>query len=133
MGGLEAAFYFCPIRGVSKEEMLLFRRHGFQIVIAQSVKEGEDRVDQSMEAIGRLLLKNPDIGTIMILSEDRDFSDLVSFGIGNGKKVPQFRVDIYQGVLRSTDYTDTIPIPTKSGEIIALTKRPRTVWQRARI
>ena len=126
-GGLEAAFFFCPL-GTEKDEILLFRRHGFHIVIGQSVKEGQDRVDKSLEDVGKLLLKNPDVGMLVILSEDRDFSDLFAFAVGNGKRAFQFRVNVQKCTLRSTDYTEEIPIPIDN-EMKALTTRPRTAWQ----
>lgn len=130
-GGLEAAFFFCPLK-TKTEEILLFRRHGFQIVLAQSVKEGKDRVDKALEDVGKLLLKNPDVGTLVILSGDRDFSDLFAFALGNGKRVLQFYVHRQKGVLISTDYQEQIPIPAGSNGIRALTDQPKTVWQAIR-
>jgi uncharacterized LabA/DUF88 family protein len=112
---VKAAIMFSPLHLITEERLEEFDSAGFDCVVCPKrivYEKEKDRVDSRMIAFAKKLFdEHSDVTDIVIVSNDGDFTPLVTFFKHRGKRVVLFGLGEISMVLKkSVDVIYEIPI-----------------------
>lgn len=118
LGRIVFADAFLSATTTNPQTVALLWQAGFQVITCPMGSKDTDAVDSKILWRARQYLRESSIAAAVIVSQDRDFSELVNFAADLGKEAVLFNVGEHKAAIQGTEAEIVIELPR--GRLVAL-------------